>query len=78
VPQEIFHRHSLIARTLSVRTPKTEAMMPAKNAAREVVDRAEPIALSERDTARVLHLLENPPEPTPALMAAARRRLGRK
>jgi len=52
--------------------------MPAKNAAREVVDRAEPIALSERDTARVLHLLENPPEPTPALMAAARRRLGRK
>jgi uncharacterized protein (DUF1778 family) len=46
-------------------------------AAREVVDRAERIVLSERDTARVLALLENPPEPTPALMAAARRRAER-
>lgn len=43
-------------------------------AAREVVDRAERIALSERDTVRVLELLENPPKPAPALMAAARRR----
>lgn len=43
-------------------------------AAREVVDRAERINLSERDTERVLELLENPPKPTPALMAAARRR----
>ncbi len=43
-------------------------------AAREVVDRAERIALSERDTLRVLELLANPPEPTLALMAAARRR----
>jgi uncharacterized protein (DUF1778 family) len=43
-------------------------------AAREVVDRAERIVLSERDTARVLELLENPPKPTSALMAAARRR----
>jgi len=47
-------------------------------AAREVVDRAERIILSERDTARVLKLLENPPKPTPALMAAARRRVARK
>jgi uncharacterized protein (DUF1778 family) len=46
-------------------------------AAREVVDRAERITLSERDTLRVLDLLENPPEPTPALLAAARRRLAR-
>lgn len=46
-------------------------------AARDVVDRAERIVLSERDTDRVLELLENPPEPTPALMAAARRRLTR-
>ena len=45
-------------------------------AAREVVDRAERIVLSERDTGRVLELLENPPEPTPALVAAARRRRG--
>ena len=45
--------------------------------AREVVDRAERIVLSERDTVRVLELLENPPKPTPALMAAARRRAAR-
>lgn len=46
-------------------------------AAREVVDRAERIVLSERDSVRVLELLENPPDPTPALMAAARRRATR-
>ncbi|OYV75213.1 MAG: hypothetical protein B7Z66_13760 [Chromatiales bacterium 21-64-14] len=45
--------------------------------ARDVVDRAERIVLSERDTARVLELLENPPKPTPALVAAARRRVAR-
>jgi uncharacterized protein (DUF1778 family) len=43
-------------------------------AAREVVDRAERIVLSERDTARILKLLENPPRPILALLAAARRR----
>lgn len=47
-------------------------------AAREVVDRAERIVLGERDTARVLELLENPPKPTPALLEAARRRAARK
>ena len=52
--------------------------MPATNATHEVEDRAEPIVLSERDTLRVLDLLENPPKAPPALMAAARRRLGRK
>jgi uncharacterized protein (DUF1778 family) len=46
-------------------------------AAREVVNRAERIVLTERDTTRVLHLLENPPSPTPALLAAASRRLAR-
>ena len=46
--------------------------------AREVVDRAERIVLSQRDTVRVLELLENPPKPTAALMAAARRRATRK
>ena len=44
-------------------------------AAHESVQRAERIVLSERDTVRVLELLENPPKPTPALIAAARRRL---
>ena len=42
--------------------------------ARDVVDRAERIVLSERDTSRVLDLLEDPPKPTKALLAAARRR----
>lgn len=45
--------------------------------AREVIDRAERLVLSERDTVRVLELLEHPPKPTPALIAAARRRLAR-
>jgi uncharacterized protein (DUF1778 family) len=44
-------------------------------AAQEIVQRAERIVLSERDTARVLKLLENPPKPTAALLAAARRRV---
>ena len=46
-------------------------------AAREVVDRAERIVLSERDSARVLKLLDRPPRPAAALLAAARRRARR-
>lgn len=53
-------------------------MRRAMPAAREVVERAERIALSERDTARILKLLENPPKPTSALLAAARRRATRR
>lgn len=41
-------------------------------AARDVVERNERIVLSERDTARVLELLENPPKPAATLLAAAR------
>ena len=52
-------------------------MRAALPAARAVMDRAERIALSERDTLRVLELLENPPAPTAAMMAAARRRAAR-
>lgn len=52
-------------------------MRNALPVAREIVDQAERIVLSERDTERVLDLLENPPEPTPALMEAARRRVAR-
>jgi uncharacterized protein (DUF1778 family) len=46
--------------------------------ASNVVDRAERIMLSARDSRRVLELLENPPKPTAALKAAARRRAARK
>jgi hypothetical protein len=46
-------------------------------AAHEVVDRAEHIVLTERDGVRVLELLQNPPKPAPALLAAARRRAAR-
>jgi uncharacterized protein (DUF1778 family) len=54
------------------RVPRT--VLPAT---REVVNRAEQIVLSERDTIRILDLLERPPDPTPALMAAAGRRAAR-
>ena len=37
-------------------------------AARAVVEQAERIVLSGRDSERVLALLETPPKPTPALM----------
>ena len=36
-------------------------------------ERAERIVLFERDSVRVQELLDDPPEPTPALVAAARR-----
>jgi uncharacterized protein (DUF1778 family) len=42
--------------------------------ARDIVRRSERIVLSERDSKRVLELLEKPPKPTEALIAAARRR----
>lgn len=45
-------------------------------AAREIVEREEATKLSRRDTRRVLELLENPPEPTPRLLKAARARRG--
>lgn len=50
------------------------AVLPA---ARDVVEKAECIQLSKRDTQRVLDLLEKPPAPTPALLAAARRHIAR-
>ena len=52
----------------------TFVMRAALPAAEEVVARHERITLSARDSARVLDLLENPPKPTAALRAAARRR----
>jgi len=51
----------------------TFIMRSALSAAREVLGRSERIILSERDTDLVLKLLENPPKPTKALIAAALR-----
>jgi len=39
-------------------------------AAREVIEEAERLELSERDNLRVLELLENPPKPNPKLLDA--------
>ncbi len=44
----------------------------AAKAAHEVVSRAERVQLTERDSAYVLALLENPPAPNARLRAAAR------
>ncbi|MDB5555870.1 MAG: hypothetical protein JWL86_5854 [Rhizobium sp.] len=44
----------------------------ALQAAEAVIDRAEHIALSERDTRLWLDLLDNPPKPNARLIAAAK------
>ena len=44
----------------------------ALTAANEVIEDAERVRLSGRDSLRVLELLENPPKPNASLMAAAR------
>jgi uncharacterized protein (DUF1778 family) len=48
-------------------------MRKALPAAHDTVEQAERIVLSERDSVRVLELLENSPQPTSALMKAVRR-----
>ncbi len=54
-------------------TDMTEFILrTALREARTVIDRAERVKLSERDSRRVLELLENPPAPNPRLTAAAR------
>ena len=41
-------------------------------AAKALIEEADRVALSGRDSLRVLALLENPPAPNPGLLAAAR------
>jgi uncharacterized protein (DUF1778 family) len=48
-------------------------MRKVRPSAHQAIDNTERIVLSERDTVRVLKLLQKPPKPTPALLAAARR-----
>ena len=43
----------------------------ALRAAKEVIEEADHVKLSERDSLRVLDLLENPPAPNARLLAAA-------
>jgi uncharacterized protein (DUF1778 family) len=45
----------------------------ALEAARVVIEKAEHLALSERDSVRVLEVLENPPKPNARLLAAGQR-----
>ena len=45
----------------------------ALDAARKVIEQAEHVSLSERDSLRVLDVLQNPPAPNAKLKAAARR-----
>jgi len=44
----------------------------ALRAAKAVIEEAEQVQLSERDSLRVLNLLENPPAPNAKLLRAAR------
>ena len=44
----------------------------ALRAAKDIIEQAEHLQLSERDSLRVLELLENPPPPNARLLAAAR------
>jgi uncharacterized protein (DUF1778 family) len=48
------------------------------NAARAVIGESERLALSARDSRRVMALLENPPKPNARLLAAAKALPGRK
>jgi uncharacterized protein (DUF1778 family) len=65
---------AVLARAASLeRTDLTSFILRAVlPAAQKVIERAERLQLSERDSLRVLELLENPPEPNARLMAAAR------
>ncbi len=58
------------AASLEHTTLKDFMLRNALNAAEQVLDRAERITLSERDTRKVLDLLDNPREPNARLVAA--------
>lgn len=64
---------ALLVRAAAIQqTTLTDFMVRhAVQAARELIDQAERVRLSPRDSQRVLELLENPPEPDTKLMKAA-------
>jgi uncharacterized protein (DUF1778 family) len=65
---------ALLLRAVALRqTNLTEfVIQTAVKAANEVIVEAERVQLSERDSLRVLDLLENPPAPNQKLRAAAK------
>ncbi|HTW79334.1 MAG TPA: DUF1778 domain-containing protein [Terracidiphilus sp.] len=65
---------SLLMRAVALkRTDLTDFVLShALRAAQEVIEQAEQVKLSERDSLRLLGLLENPPAPNRKLRAAAR------
>ncbi len=71
IPAE--HKALLLRAVTLRRTDLTEFVLQhALRAATEVIEQSERLRLSERDSARVLELLEQPPEPNARLLAAAR------
>jgi len=71
IPAE--HKALLLRAVTLQRTDLTEFVLQhALRAATEVIEQSERLRLSERDSARVLELLEQPPEPNARLLAAAR------
>jgi len=64
---------ALLLRAVALRdTDLTDfVLQQAVRAAREVIDEAERVQLSARDSLRVLDLLENPPAPNAKLLDAA-------
>ena len=64
---------SILMRAVALkRTDLTDFVLEhALRAAQEVIEKAERVLLSERDSLRLLELLENPPRPNAKLAAAA-------
>ncbi len=64
---------ALLARAVALQqTTLTDFVVKhAVKAARSLIDEAERVELSKRDSLRVLELLEDPPKPNPRLMKAA-------
>src|ERR1700722_6077862 len=65
---------ALLMRAVALRhTDLTEFVLHhALRAAKAVIEQADHVQLSERDSLRILDLLENPPAPNAKLLAAAR------
>ena len=65
---------SLLLRAVALKhTDLTDFVLHhALRAAKDVIEEAEQVRLSERDSLRLLELLENPPAPNAKLAAAAR------